>query len=251
MGHGRERRVVLPRVPSSLMAPSRAPTDPLPLSWIPAEAATGASERPLLVLLHGAEDEPTDVLAWAGTLDPGERWRAVAVAAPFGSAEEGRLWFRTGPRGPDPAEIAHALTRLDATIGQLCARSGGRVRDVVVVGYSQGGAMALMLAADATTRPVRAAVSVCGWLPDVEGWSVGAVERSAMPRLLVLNARGDDVVPVDFGDAAALALDAAGLPVELIVAEGGHHPTVETLVTVGDWLTGLDSEDTGNSATRH
>lgn len=227
------------------MTPSRAPADPPLLSWIPVEVVPEEAKRPLLVLLHGAEDEPSDVLDWAGALDPGGRWRAVAVTAPFGSAPEGRVWFRSSPRGPDPTDVDEALSRLDATIGHLCCRSSGSERDVVVVGYSQGGAMALMLAARAGIGSVLAAVSVCGWLPDVEGWCVGAVERSGPePRVLVLNARADEVVPVDFGDAAVLALGAAGLAVDAIVTEGGHQPTTETLATVRDWLPGLGSEDT-------
>jgi predicted esterase len=226
------------------MTPSRAPTDPPLLSWIPAEVVPEEARRPLLVLLHGAEDEPSDVLAWAGALDPGERWHAVAVTAPFGSAPEGRVWFRSSPRGPDPADVDEALSRLDATIGHLCCRSEVAGREIVVVGYSQGGAMALMLAADVATRSVRAAVSVCGWLPDVEGRSVGTVERSgSRPRVLVLNGSADAVVPVDFGDAAVLTLGAAGLVADAIVAEGGHHPTTETLATVGDWLNALGSEE--------
>ena len=227
------------------MTPSRAPADPPLLSWVGTESSIDASPRPVLVLLHGAEDEPSDVLAWAGVLDSQHRWRAVAVSAPFGSAAEGRVWFRTSPRGPEPADVREALARLDATIEQLCGRAGEEEHEVVVVGYSQGGAMALMLAADPSTGPVRAAVSVCGWLPDVEGWSVGVGERSSStPRVLVLNTRADGVVPVDFGEAAALALDAAGLPVELIVAEGDHQPTGETLVLVRDWLADLGAEST-------
>ncbi|MFA9565231.1 MAG: hypothetical protein ACERLM_11075, partial [Acidimicrobiales bacterium] len=91
------------------MTPSRAPADPPLLSWIPVEVVPEEAKRPLLVLLHGAEDEPSDVLAWAGALDPGGRWRAVAVTAPFGSAPEGRVWFRSSPRGPDPTDVDEAL----------------------------------------------------------------------------------------------------------------------------------------------
>lgn len=245
MGHGRARPGLVSRVPSTRMPPSRAPANPPLLSWVGRESSTDASARPLLVLLHGADDDPSDMLAWTGVLDPLERWRAVAVAAPFGSAAEGRVWFRTSPRGPEPADVRHALARLDATIEYLCGRGSEEARDVVVVGYSQGGAMALVVAADPTTRPVRAAVSVCGWLPDVEGWSFGAVDRAgSRARFLVLNTRADDVVPVDFGDAAARALDAVGLPVELLVTEGGHQPGEETLVAVRDWLDALASHTT-------
>ena len=227
------------------MPPSRAPADPTLLSWLDRESPADAPGRPLLVLLHGAEDEPVDVLAWAGVLDPSDRCRAVAVSAPFGSAPEGRVWFRSSPRGPNPDDVRQAVTRLDATIGHLRNRSGRQDCEVVVVGHSQGGAMALMLAADPTGRSIRGVVSVCGWLPDVDGWPIGSTEqvRSA-PRVLVLNTRGDDVVPVDFGEAAALALEAVGHPVERIVTEGGHHPADETLRLVRDWLADPGAEGT-------
>ncbi len=98
--------------------------------------------------------------------------------------------------------------------------------------------MALLLASERLAS-VAAAVSVCGWLPDVEGWSKQAAADSwhASPApVLVLNTREDDVVPIDFGEAAALALRSDGIPADFLAPRGTHHPEREVVATVGEWL---------------
>lgn len=230
------------------MAPSRGSTDRPLLSWTPARTA-GPTDRAPLILLHGAEDEPADVLGWAEALDPGQRWCPVAVAAPFGSEGEGRVWFRTTPRGPEPADLDEALHRLEATIDHLGRSPDGSVRPATVVGYSQGGAVALMLAAHAAAGSVRTVVSICGWLPDVEGRALGDPDRSEpAPRVLVANTRGDAVVPVDFGDAAVVALGSAGMAVDGMVTDGGHHPDASILAAIGDWLVRAGAERSGTQS---
>jgi predicted esterase len=225
------------------MPPSRATRVPPPLAWTAgAGDPGGAPDRPPLVLLHGAGDDPADMLAWADAVDTRGRFRAFAVGAPFGTGRE-PTWFTSTPRGPVASEVRTSLDRLGATMGRLCDEPGVSADPAAVVGYSQGGAMALLLASDPVTVPVGAAVSVCGWLPDVEDWPArGRIAPGGVPtrRVLVLNARDDDVVPVDFGEAAALTLRAAGLSVELRVVDGTHRPAPAALAAVGEWLSRPD-----------
>jgi predicted esterase len=231
------------------MAPARAPADPRPLSWVAADADADADrrERRLLLLLHGAEDEPADILAWTDALDPSGRYRSYAAEAPCGAAG-GSTWFSSTPRGPDGDEVRASVTRLQVTIAHLRGRVGISAEPAAVLGFSQGGAVALLLASDGATDSVEAAVSVCGWLPDVEGWpDEAAVETRSGPtrRVLVVNARDDEVVPVDFGEAAALTLRAADLPVEFLAVDGGHHPERRVLALIGDWLSRLAADEPG------
>ena len=229
------------------MAPSRATADSSPLSWVSGGVDGDDQDRQLLILLHGAEDDPADMLGWTETLDPGARFHSVAAGAPFGPVSA-RTWFSSTPRGPAGAEVRSSLIRLRATIDQVRGKAGVSADPAVVVGYSQGGAMALLLAADLATNGVVAAVSVCGWLPDVEGRPEPAsVEaRFARPcRVLVLNARDDQVVPIDFGEAAAVALRSEGLTVDFLEVEGGHHPGPEVLAAAGEWLSRPSGEGPG------
>ncbi len=231
------------------MPPSRAAAEPSPLSWV-SDGDDDEPDRQLLLLLHGAEDDPAGMLAWAGTLDPGARFHPVAARAPFGFAAA-PTWFSSTPRGPAGAEVRASLARLRATIDQLRGEAGVSADPAMVVGYSQGGAMALLLAADRAADAVGLVVSVCGWLPDVEGWPEPApVEPRSTPpsRVLVLNTREDEVVPVDFGEAAALALRSEGLTVDFLVVGGGHHPARDVLAVAGEWLSRPTGEASGTYA---
>ena len=229
------------------MAPSRATVDSSPLSWVYGGVDDDERDRQLLILLHGAEDDAADMLAWTEHLDPGARFHPVAARAPFGPATA-RTWFSSTPRGPAGTEVRTSLTRLRATIDQLRGVVGVSADPAVVVGYSQGGAMALLLATDQATNGVGAAVSVCGWLPDVEGWPEPAAValRFAPPsRVLVLNTRDDQVVPIDFGEAAALALRSEGLTVDFLAVEGRHDPGPEVLAAAGEWLSRPTGDGSG------
>ena len=237
---------MVPRVPSLAMAPSRAVAESSPLEWVRRERVDDGADRPLLLLLHGSEDDPAAMLAWSDALDPEGRFRALVAAAPFGTAEA-RTWFTSTPRGPMGAEIRVALDRLGATVDRARAEPGVSADPAVVLGYSQGGAMALLLASERVT-PVTAAVSVCGWLPDGEGWSNQAAAEARTrppPRVLVLNTRDDDVVPIDFGEASALALRSDGLAADFLVVDGTHHPELEVVRMAGEWLYDVAGDSTG------
>lgn len=228
------------------MATSRAAAESSPLEWVRGERGDDGTDRPLLFLLHGSEDDPAGMLDWVDALDPEGRFLALVASAPFGTAEA-RTWFTSTPRGPMGTEIRVALDRLGATLDRARAEPGVSDDPAVVLGYSQGGAMALLLASE-RAAPVTAAVSVCGWLPDGEGWSnqAGAEAPTRPPaRVLVLNTRDDDVVPIDFGEASALALRSDGLAVDFLAADGTHHPEQAVVRMAGEWLYDVTGDSTG------
>ncbi len=217
--------------------PRRGPSDGSQLATTEADGTAGADSAGLLVLLHGAEDQPADVLAWAAEVDPERRYRAVALTAPF-PARSGPVWFRSTPRGPSVDDLANALVQIDATVASLVRERGPARRRVVFAGFSQGGAMALMAAVDPRTGVARGAASVCGWLPDVEGWEPQPAVAPS-PVLLLVGATGDDVVPADFSEAAALTLAAGGHDVTSLAIEGGHEASPEALSALRSWLVRL------------
>lgn len=196
----------------------------------------------LLVLLHGHGDQGRDMAEVAAALDPGAHWTHTLPTAPLRAEGGGRSWFRTGPNGPDPTTLADALARLDshlegrASDGRAGDRAGDPVGEVVVVGFSQGGAMALAwsLAGAVGTR-LASVVCLSGYLPELDGLPVRWDRLAGVP-VLVQHGRHDDVVPADFGADTAATLAHHGAEVTWQEHDGGHHPSEHSLAQVRTWL---------------
>jgi phospholipase/carboxylesterase len=102
---------------------------------------------------------------------------------------------------------------------------------VVVLGFSQGGAMALEAA---LALPVAAIISCSGY-PHAGGLRLPDTHR-ATPSVLLLHGRHDPVVP-----AAALGqlqqdLQAAGVPVEAVLFSGEHAIPAEAVDAMASFL---------------
>lgn len=209
----------------------------------------------VLIALHGHGDEPSSAREWGrGVAPPG--WEVVAPGAARG--EDGvRSWFPTGPRGVAPGDLRRAVGRV-ADIVERVRRSGRRV---VVVGFSQGGAVALSLAAHGVAAD--AVVGICTFLPEVhapDGGTgangsgahgsagngsggngaarVGGGTTLTGKRMLVISTEGDEDVPAFFGEDAAAHLRAEGHVAESVVLPGGHRVTEEVQRHAAAWLSG-------------
>jgi probable F420-dependent oxidoreductase len=183
-----------------------------------------------LVVLHGHGDEPASAREWGRRVAPAG-WEVVAPGATR-DAEGVRSWFPTGPRGVDPAELRRAAARIGELVGQL--RENGR--PVAVVGFSQGGALALCLGL-AGCRP-DAVASICGFLPDVDddGFPDELGTGPHDPPTLVIAGSGDEHVPAFLSTDAVAVLSAGGRPVTAVVEDGGHEVTATAADRVRSWL---------------
>ena len=139
-----------------------------------------------------------------------------------------RSWFDTGPTGADGAQLDEAVRRLGDLVARI--RSGGR--RVVVVGYSQGGAVALRLP---TAGVAVDAIVVVGafWADRTDEGPLGRVDGL---EVLVAHGSDDDVVPVDLARDAAGLLASLGARVDLAELDGGHEPSDEMLAEASAWI---------------
>lgn len=186
----------------------------------------------VIVVLHGHGDEPSSAREWGRRLAPAG-WEVVAPGAP--RCSDGlRSWFSTGPRGAHPEELSRSAARISELVGQL--RGGGRA--VAVVGFSQGGAVALSLPAAGEARRPDAVVSLCGFLPDVDddAWFEQIDTGAGAPPLLLVAGADDDVVPPFLSDDAARLLGGSGRSIVSVVEPGGHTVTDATVRRVRSWL---------------
>jgi phospholipase/carboxylesterase len=191
----------------------------------------------LVVALHGHQDEPDELHQRLAALVAPHR----AVLTPRSSFElDGApVWFRTADDGPVEAELVASVARLEGDIADACA-AGGFGRDQVVVGgFSQGGAVALALAlADGGgDTPLAGVFSVSGWLPHAASIAYDAAAlASGRTRALVVHGDDDPVVPVQQGRSAARYLERHGVTVRYVEHEGGHHLGPVAVADLADWL---------------
>jgi predicted esterase len=174
---------------------------------------------PSLVVLHGHGDDGGDARRLGDGLALG--WRMHLPDAPRGS-DGARSWFDTSARGVDPASWSRSRDLLIEVIDR-CAPG-----PVVLVGFSQGAAMALSLG---DVGRVASVVAFSGFFPEGDGL---VPERGA--DTLVVAGSEDEVVPAFLSQDAAAALSDAGRAIVLEVLPGGHEVGEAALATARGWL---------------
>lgn len=194
-----------------------------------------------VVLLHGHGEEPAAMASIATALRErtGATVRTPAAphrpgdAGPAGHDREGAgpgAWWPDGAEGPDETTIA-------AVLADAMAPGDG---PVAFVGFSQGGAMALALAAahrragtagphGASAATTVAVAVVSGFLPGDAALPVGAA-------VLVVHGRADDVVDPFHGELVARRCRRNGCAVDEVLHDGGHAWDGAVTDAVARWL---------------
>jgi phospholipase/carboxylesterase len=193
---------------------------------------------PLLVLLHGVGADERDLLPLAAHLD--SRLLAVSLRAPREYPVIGYSWFdihwTKAPPAYDLAQAEESRAAVAGLLPELAERHGTDPARTLLLGFSQGAAIALAVA---LTRPdlVRAVVVHSGRLfPDL---AARAAPREALARLdaLVLHGVDDPVVPVERGREIRDFLEPL-LGGRMVYAEhdAGHEITPRSFDDVARWL---------------
>ena len=175
--------------------------------------------------LHGHDVDPASVLALAAALGAEVLAGPVVVGASVDEAlvgegldrvdGPGRAWFEVGG-GAGPACVF--------------VRASTAVAGRVIIGYSQGAALAFALACDGSEAPA-AVVCVAGFVADDVDPS-----RFAASRLLVVHSDDDTVVDPFYGGLLARHAALAGASVTQLSYEGGHGWNDAATALVEAWL---------------
>lgn len=189
--------------------------------------------RTTVVVLHGHGDHP------AGLTDRVRDLHAVRAhgvdvrseSSPHGP-DDAPEWFGHDHHGaPHRDELDASLAHLDAAVGALAAHG-----PVVVVGYSQGAALALtwVLWPGRVSALPAALAALAGFLPPGDLDLDPA--RAAGLRLLALHGEDDEVVPLPLGRSVARLAERHGADVRFVETPGGHEVSDVMLRELDAWL---------------
>ena len=176
-----------------------------------------------LVLLHGWGADADDLLD-LGNLLVGPEVSVVALRAPephpYGV---GRQWYGLQPI--DWSQLPAAREALKLRLEEL-ATSVDLAR-TVLLGFSQGGAMAL----DVGSSLPLAGIVACSGYPH-EGWQPAA----GTAPVLLSHGREDPVVPFAASEEVQRRLAQAGTGAELLAFNGGHTIDASVLPEIGSFV---------------
>lgn len=136
-------------------------------------------DYPLIIALHGGTYSSAYFdLPGFSLMD-----RAVALGIPIVALDRPG-YGDTTPFPPARATIANNAERLDATIGEVWRREGGKARGIVLIGHSIGGAIAVAIAARNPSWPLLGiAVSGVGLMTPEESNS----QWAALPNIPMID----------------------------------------------------------------
>lgn len=196
------------------------------------ELGTNPEDRRVAVLLHGYGSNEFDLIPLAREL--GFEGPIESFVGPV-EAGSGHAWFpidfqSTGVRyAPDAAD--EPLKRLATSLKELRAIHAGH--ELVVLGFSQGAMMTMMLAAEHPDALDRG-VALSGALPRPLKVPSGARH----PPVFMAHGTADKVVPVERGRAAHEALRELGVSVTFREYDGMAHRVAPNVVRdARAWLT--------------
>ncbi|MBM3586996.1 MAG: phospholipase [Alphaproteobacteria bacterium] len=187
--------------------------------------ASGGKPDSIVLLLHGVGADGFDLIdlapVWAEAL-PNTLFIAPHAPFPFKGVPFGRQWFDIMDRTPARLEagLRHAAAILgDFTHAKLTELGLGADR-LALMGFSQGAMVALFAGLRGVAPAPACILAYSGALlaPD----SFGA-EISARPPVLLVHGEADEVVPTNASRQAALALQAEGVPHELLLRPDLAH----------------------------
>ena len=173
-----------------------------------------------LVLLHGWGADANDLVPIGKLVTEGlkSRFEIVSLAAPQPHPSGiGRQWYPLYPH--EWGQVPNAILNLEKRINKLCFKQIP-LHKTFLMGFSQGGAMALELAARNKFEAVFALSSYPhpDWNPSVE-----------MPPTYLCHGDLDQVVPKAASEKSYKLLLKNGVNSELYFYEGGHEITNEVI----------------------
>jgi phospholipase/carboxylesterase len=167
-----------------------------------------------LVLFHGRGADEHDLLPLLDALDPERRLDGYCPRGPLALPPGGAHWYAVPRVGyPDPATFAEGFAAAAGFVDELPDEN------VVLGGFSQGAVMSLAVGLGHGRPRPKAIIAFSGFIPEVEGWSLGG---EPWPAIAIGHGTYDEIIPVELGRRARDRLVAAGAAVLYRESPMGH-----------------------------
>ena len=137
-------------------------------------------------------------------------------------------------RDQDAAGIRNSLALVDALIDEQIEQ-GIPAANIVLAGFSQGGAMALRCGLARRTR-LAGIVALSCYLLDAGSLSDWASPSALGTPIFIGHGEQDPIVPLSLGSAAARQLGAAGYPIEWQTWPMPHSVCMEEVQAIDRWM---------------
>jgi phospholipase/carboxylesterase len=184
----------------------------------------GEAYRPAVVMLHGLGGDENVTWVLETALPSG--WPILAPRAPFQFNGEGYSWVDRAVSGwPDMEDFRPAAARLAA----LVTSAGWEASRLILLGFSQGAALAMACAILGIIRPA-AVIMAAGF--------IGQGDVRGISELPVFWGHGekDEQVPISRARSDCRRLQQAGARVEFCSADVGHKLGLDCLRGLRTWL---------------
>ena len=194
----------------------------------------GPGDR-LLVLLHGFGADENDLAPVVQHIDPDGRFTSVCFRAPIDLVPFGAAWYERSNEGVVNAQtFKSSAIAIDATIDEVCATGGFDRTEMVLLGFSQGCAMALAVTLWKETA-VRPAALAClsGMLQEIPDFEY---DFTTLPATFIQHGAQDPMVDVERGRHIRDVLVAAGHLPDYSEYPMGHEISAASLFDLRDWL---------------
>lgn len=213
------------------MVPSRTVTETA-LEFLERAPRVPSEDATLVFLIHGRAAEAKTIFSIEGLLDP--TFHVIAISAPFKSALGGLEWFK--PPEPIPGEVhdAQQFEEAEQLLTGDVEKHITRVaaKKLVLWGFSQGAAMAVILGLRGRIKP-QGVIPMCGFLPTgVKTWT----EWDVTPKFLVYHATEDEVLPTQRSKDLVEFIRSKGGDAEYDEYKGRHKMTLDSIRRVNEWI---------------
>lgn len=210
------------------------------------ERDPGAPARASLIVLHGLGADGNDFVPIAEELDLGDAGpvRYVFPHAPvrpvtINGGVAMRAWYDIlgldfTQRGEDEPGLRASQREVESLIARERER-GVPAERIVLMGFSQGSAMALLTGLRHPER-LGGIVALSGYLPLAAQTAAERHPANAQTPVFLAHGRFDPVVPFAAGTATRMALQALGHPVQWHEYAMQHAVCAEEIADLQQWL---------------
>ncbi len=153
-----------------------------------------------------------------------------------GPGTRGYGWFPISTGGPpDPSAMVAAGFQLRAFLDEMLERYPVDPKQLLLMGFSQGGVMAYDLALGRPDR-FKALVALSSWLPDAVLAGLGEDPARAALVTLLIHGSKDPMIAIDNAQDARSKLSALGIEAAWGEYEMGHEISQSALRDLVSWL---------------